>query len=391
MHNRVLLINATAARSSGALTILKDFLSYVYKSEETKYHLHLLTTTEGIFHNSANVTVHELPIQNWSTRLLWDRSGFQKWCEQESIIPDIVVSFQNTCPHLTGAYRDVKLLVYYHQQLPLVKYQWKWHRSDERKLFMYAHFYRFFVNRWNRNAQYAVQLPSVKDLFCRKFANIPPERVHVVRPNLPCIDTAAVPYKTISNSSKVFLFPATPLRYKNHAVILDALKILKNEAPEAVEKLQVIFTVSSESFVAQTVFSMGLGSAVSCIGSISYEDLLSYYKSCDALLFPSKIETFGLPLVEGAMFGLPVIAASLPYAREVLADYSGAVFADADDPAEWAEDIRQLVVGTKQIHTPLQGNAINTWSDFMGIAEEMTGTEVHCCIERHAKLCREMP
>ncbi|MBD5408322.1 MAG: glycosyltransferase family 4 protein [Treponema sp.] len=362
-----IIVNATAARTSGALTILKDFMSFVYAQNDKHYIFHLLTTTQDIFHNEGNIFVHEISSQNWRTRLLWDRSGFQNWLVHISIVPYAVVSFQNTCPRLTGVFRDVKLLVYYHQQLPLVKYQWKWHRSDERKLFLYAHFYGFFVNRWNKKAEYVVQLPHIKQLFCAKFKNINPERVHVIRSNLPKIDVNSVPAKEIYKDKKVFIFPATPLRYKNHIAILRALNYLKKEDFETFEQIRVIFTVSKISFIAQNVHEMELGSVVDCIENIPYEELLSYYKRSDALLFPSKIESLGLPLVEAAMFGIPVVAADLPYAREVLEDYKSANFVDADDYVLWAEKIKQIMLIDNKKVSPLQGSSENTWTDFLDL------------------------
>ena len=51
---KTIVINATAARSSGALTIIKDFMSYVYKEKSQEYIIHLFTTTESIFQNTEN-------------------------------------------------------------------------------------------------------------------------------------------------------------------------------------------------------------------------------------------------------------------------------------------------------------------------------------------------
>ena len=40
------------------------------------------------------------------------------------------------------------------------------------------------------------------------------------------------------------------------------------------------------------------------------------------MIFPSLCETLGLPLQEAMSAGLPVLAADLPYAREVCGDYA---------------------------------------------------------------------
>lgn len=362
----IVVINATAARASGALTILKDFMSYIYSETENDFIFHLLTTTNCIFKSEKNIFVHEIPVQSWKTRLLWDKYGFQNWCLENGIIPDVVISFQNTCPRLIGALQSAKLLVYYHQLLPLVKYHWKWKHKDERKLFLYAHFYGLFVNRWNKNADYVVQLPYIKQLFCQKFKNIKKDRVHVIRPNLPKIDINSIERISIEKTKKVFIYPAIPVRYKNHKVIINAIEMFRSENSFAIDNLEIIFTVPNDSIIANEVKNRKLDSVIKCIGSIPYEELLTYYKRCDGLLFPSEIETFGLPLIEAAMFGKPIIAADLPYAREVLENYDGVLWTNPNDETDWKENITK-VMSSDINYVSLKDNNYNTWKDFISL------------------------
>lgn len=59
----------------------------------------------------------------------------------------------------------------------------------------------------------------------------------------------------------------------------------------------------------------------------SDEELHYLYVRATALVSMSTLEGFGLPLVEAAHYGLPVIAFDTSVAREVLAEYGGAAFA----------------------------------------------------------------
>lgn len=56
-----------------------------------------------------------------------------------------------------------------------------------------------------------------------------------------------------------------------------------------------------------------------------------------ALLFPSRAEGFGLPAVEAAMLGCPVICSDLPVFREILGDK--AVYLDPGDLYSWAKAV----------------------------------------------------
>lgn len=226
------------------------------------------------------------------------------------------------------------------------------------------------MNRWNKNAEYVVQLPSVKDLFCKRFPNIKADRVHVIRPNLPKIDVESVQKIDVDENKKLLLYPATPLRYKNHIVVLKALSKIREENPKLFETLKVVFTVPSESEVALAVKKMNLDSVVSCIGSVSYEKLLSYYKSSCALLFPSKIESFGMPLIEAAFFGINIVASELPYAKEVLENYKNKRFCNPDNADEWKNAIENAVFNKNEL-APLEKQAKNTWEDFMKIAKKI--------------------
>ena len=105
-------------------------------------------------------------------------------------------------------------------------------------------------------------------------------------------------------------------------------------------------------------------------GSIPFNRLLSYYKSCRALLFPSYIESFGLPLVEAAGAGLPVLVTDLPYARDVIGKYAGAHFIGHNDIEAWAEAI-ETVSETSIRYEPLSVEGDSDWSSFFRLVNKI--------------------
>jgi len=52
-------------------------------------------------------------------------------------------------------------------------------------------------------------------------------------------------------------------------------------------------------------------------GRLSIEALNEIYQTSSALFFPSRIEGFGLPVIEALVFGTPVVATDIPVLREV--------------------------------------------------------------------------
>ena len=57
---------------------------------------------------------------------------------------------------------------------------------------------------------------------------------------------------------------------------------------------------------------------IDLICNIERKNLLKLYKQSAALIFPSFIESYGLPLVEARYYKLPVIASELDYVRDIL-------------------------------------------------------------------------
>ena len=56
---------------------------------------------------------------------------------------------------------------------------------------------------------------------------------------------------------------------------------------------------------------------ISNIGEVSHDEIINLYRSSTALIFPSTIESFGLPLLEASQLSLPIIASEKDFVRDV--------------------------------------------------------------------------
>jgi glycosyltransferase involved in cell wall biosynthesis len=79
-------------------------------------------------------------------------------------------------------------------------------------------------------------------------------------------------------------------------------------------------------------------------GYVSKDELARLYRGAACLVFPSRYEGFGLPLVEAMASGTPVVAAPDPALREVAGD--AAVFAD---PAALADGVRRALAERERL------------------------------------------
>ncbi|MBO0835249.1 MAG: glycosyltransferase family 4 protein [Actinobacteria bacterium] len=83
------------------------------------------------------------------------------------------------------------------------------------------------------------------------------------------------------------------------------------------------------------IAELGLRERVHLVHSLSDPDLRSLYTQAELLLFPSLAEGFGLPPLQAAACGVPVVASDLPAVREVMGD--GAQLVDPRSPSALAE------------------------------------------------------
>ena len=60
-------------------------------------------------------------------------------------------------------------------------------------------------------------------------------------------------------------------------------------------------------------------------------------------MFPSRIESFGLPILEAMEFDCPIIAVNKEYAKEVLGDYKEKHFFEHNDAHGLSELMKKFI------------------------------------------------
>jgi glycosyltransferase involved in cell wall biosynthesis len=97
----------------------------------------------------------------------------------------------------------------------------------------------------------------------------------------------------------------------------------------------------SDAFRALAL-TLGVDDRLHMLGALSPDDIAELYAAADLFVCPSTWETFGLAVVEAAMFGVPMVVADLPVLREVLRanGSSLAAFVPPCDTEGWILAIR---------------------------------------------------
>jgi glycosyltransferase involved in cell wall biosynthesis len=85
----------------------------------------------------------------------------------------------------------------------------------------------------------------------------------------------------------------------------------------------------------------GAPDAIVRLGAVSEATLRALYRGAAALVYPSRYEGFGLPLVEAMASGTPVLASRAASIPEVVGE-SG-VLLDPDDSKRWEDAIVHVI------------------------------------------------
>jgi glycosyltransferase involved in cell wall biosynthesis len=112
------------------------------------------------------------------------------------------------------------------------------------------------------------------------------------------------------------------------------------------------------NLIERRAAELGLANRVQLVGRVSDEERLWLYQQCEALVFPSLAEGFGLPLIEAMHCGRPVFSSRCTSLPEV--GGSLAVYWDNFDPEGMAATVRD---GLRRIAAdPAYTDQLRAWS-----------------------------
>ncbi|MBM3768136.1 MAG: glycosyltransferase [Acidobacteria bacterium] len=147
-----------------------------------------------------------------------------------------------------------------------------------------------------------------------------------------CSDSPRLP-------ARYLYFPANFWPHKNHENIFEALRI----AVDGGEEIDLVLTgaeAGSEKALEQAA-RLGLASRVHYLGHVAKHLVPEIYRRAEALLFATKFEGFGIPILEAFYCGTPVITSSAGSCVEVAGE--AAVLVDPQSPESIAGGIVKLL------------------------------------------------
>jgi len=336
-----LVVSAVNFSEGGPLTVLIESLDAAAATLGTEWEIVALVHDAGLITNPRIRTL-AFPDskRSWLKRLQLEWQGFKALSTQ--LQPDLWVSLHDITPRVLAR----RQAVYCHNPSPFYRITWREALLEPKFVLFnlfYAQLYRVFIQR---NAAVVVQQHWLRQAFSRLYRH---PNIIVAHPGQQPAPGGApeAPRRQegSAGSPMVLLYPALPRVFKNIEVVCQAMATL----PEALaRRLDVRFTLdgSENRYARHLVRRYGSTPGVHFIGRQSRSQMAEQYARCDAVLFPSKLETWGLPITEAKTLGKPLLVADLPYAHEAVGTYDKVAFIAPTDPKAWAAALHGLVNGT---------------------------------------------
>lgn len=119
-------------------------------------------------------------------------------------------------------------------------------------------------------------------------------------------------YFKLPKNRILFLYPASFSVHKNFNIILKVGKLIDSKDLP----FTVVLTLKQND---DSLFFHQIKNIKSIINvsTVSLDNMPSLYNQCDALFFPSLLESYGLPLVEAMAFEKPILVSDLDFAHAV--------------------------------------------------------------------------
>ena len=323
-----ILIYDIAAEYGGAVSIL-NYYYQLHKQDKSNQYVYILSSYH--LSNTDNIQVINIPVvkKSWFHRLWFDFVGVKKYLKQYDF--DECISLQNT---VVPCFKK-KQTLYCHNALPYAEYRYS--IIENKKLWLYQNIIGKLFNISARRADsIIVQTEWMKKALIK--CGVYGDKISV---QFPVVE---IPQGYMYRKQKTvhFLYPANGADFKNHKVIVDACSELLSRG---IYDFSVTFTLNgNESRSVAELFERTRKEniPINWIGMIERASLFDYYTK-SVLVFPSFIETVGLPLYEASKVGCPILVADCAYSRDVVGSYDKIKFFNYNDAKRLADYMVQEI------------------------------------------------
>lgn len=311
--NKTIVISAVNFSDGGPLTVLQDCVNTALLTLSEQWDIVALVHKQSLLPDSPRLRVFEFP----SAKSSWLRRLYYEWWVFYKLSKRLKPAFWLSLHDITPIVSCEKQAVYCHNPAPFAKLSFK-NAWLEPKLLMFNLFYRYLYGfRIKKNKYVVVQQEWLRECFEKMYQL---SNVVVAYPQVSANSNLLATAENKNKKINTFIYPTLPRVLKNIEFICEAVKAINQNG---IVNFKVLLTLDG----TENRYSKWLYKKYSHLTSLSFigyqnkQQMKELYEKADCLLFSSKIETWGLPLSEAKLYGLPIMVADLPYAHETVGKY----------------------------------------------------------------------
>ena len=327
-----LVVSAVNFSEGGPLTVLRDCLTSAALSLPPEWEIIALVHDQKLV-DQPRVRLIEMPAakRSWLRRLRYEWFDFGRLSRE--LNPDLWLSLHDITPRVLAR----RQVVYCHNPSPFYRLSWRevW---MEPRFWLFNHFYRYLYRAFiHRNRWVVVQQAWLRDEFAQMFGPLP---IVVAHP----LVSLPMDIGQLAENGQIFIFfyPALPRVFKNFEVVCEAAKMLQSRGVGGFE-IRLTLDGGENRYSNWLYEKYNTVPGVRFVGLQNREQMRNQYCEASVVIFPSKLETWGLPISEAKLYRKPLLVASLPYAHETVGSYENISFFDPADASALA-DLMQSVL-----------------------------------------------
>lgn len=341
---KTMVISAVNIVEAGPLAILRDCLhclSQWMEEHHTTYRVVAIVYKKELVHYPHIEYIEtQWPKKRWVNRLWYEYVSLRKVSRD---IGEVYLwfSLHDTTPIVKAERRAV----YCHNAL--FGHRWKLHNLFfAPKMTIMAMLTKYIYSPNIRQNDFLIVQQAWFRNAMNKMFKIPSQKIIVAPPTRP--DFGMIKQAVDKERGNTFVYAASPNSHKNFEIICQAVDILNNEYQIYDFKVYITVRGDENRYAKWLHNNWGRLSSLQFVGFLSKEKLQTYYEKCDCLIFPSKAESWGLPISEFAAYDKYMLLADLPYTHETAGGSNRTAFFDPGSPKVLARLMKELIEGETQ-------------------------------------------
>lgn len=289
----MIIIEASHVNNGGSFTLLKFLLKEL---EQRKYFAIVYVKYEHIYENLLACSFCYIEVRKTSLirtiyRYMQKNDNVLFFCS----LPPFV--------HCSNSY------VYFHSEYYSCKPVFN---MDDKSFFekVKSYIYYYWINKFKNNVQnFFCQTSLVEDNLRRTYGLHP-----LILPfySLPIVEN------NFLTKEYDFFYPAIGAIHKNHILLFEAFEELLSHRHAT---LAITISEHFENILYHVdKMNAKYPHSIVNLGYCDEKQLSLAYRKSKALIFPSTMESFGLPLIEALAYGLKVMSSDLEYSYKVISN-----------------------------------------------------------------------